>query len=113
MTENQDQHVPDASQDGQQKYALKLFITGMSPRSLRAVSQIKRICQQYLSECHELEIIDLYQHPGQAAMNHVLASPTLLKTRPLPVVRLLGDLSNTEGVLASLGIGGREPYGSD
>lgn len=113
MAENQDQHAPVLSHSDQPQYAFKLFITGMSPRSLRAVSHIKRICQQHLSQRHELEIIDLYQHPAQAAANHVLASPTLLKTQPLPVVRLLGDLSNTQGVLASLGIAGSEPNSFD
>lgn len=108
--ENLNENQPLALQSGRQHYSLKLFITGMSPHSLRAVSHIKQICQEHLCERHELEIIDLYQHPSMAATNHVLASPTLLKTQPLPVVRLIGDLSNTDGVLASLGIVASESY---
>ena len=83
---------------------LRLFVTGMTPRSLRAIAQITAICKESLSGTHELEIIDIYQHPMLASENQIIASPTLLKVHPPPEVRLVGELSDRAGVLRSLGV---------
>lgn len=83
---------------------LRLFVTGMTPRSLRAIAQITAICKESLSGAHELEIIDIYQHPLLASENQIIASPTLLKVHPPPEVRLVGELSDRAGVLRSLGV---------
>jgi circadian clock protein KaiB len=84
------------------EYQLRLYITGMTPNSRRAVENIKNICEQYLAGRYELEIIDLFQQPALAEGQQIVAAPTLLKLSPLPLRRLIGDLSDTEKVLSSL-----------
>lgn len=84
------------------KYILKLFITGILPNSTRAVVNIKAICEAYLKGRHELEIIDIYQQPSLALAENIIAVPVLIKKFPLPEVRLIGDLSDTEKVLKGL-----------
>jgi circadian clock protein KaiB len=84
------------------EYQLRLYITGMTPNSRRAVENIKNICERYLAGRYELEIIDLFQQPALAEGQQIVAAPTLLKLSPLPLRRLIGDLSDTEKVLSSL-----------
>ena len=91
------------SPDGQ-IYLFKLCISGMTPRSRQAVVNIKRICEEYLAGQYELEIIDLYQQPELAARHQIIATPTLLKTWPLPLRQMFGDLSDTKATLRRLGI---------
>src|SRR5262245_11881293 len=79
---------------GAQIYVLRLCISGMTPRSRRALINLKRICEQYLEGQYELEVIDLYQQPELAAHHQVIATPTLLKTEPPPLRRMFGDLSD-------------------
>lgn len=104
MPDNLEPGPTSLHEDVPESYVLKLFITGMTPRSLRAINKIKLICSQHLEGRHELEIIDIYQHPNLATADQVIASPTLLRIRPLPMVRLLGDLADTAAVLTTLGI---------
>ena len=85
-------------------YFLKLFVTGASPNSVRAIANIKNICDKYLSGKVNLEIIDVYQQPLIAQQEQVIALPMLLKSAPLPFRRLIGDMSNTNRVLAGLGL---------
>ena len=87
-----------------EKYALQLFITGATPNSTRAVANIKAICEQHLRGKYELEIIDVYRETEMAARNQVVALPMLIKKFPLPVRKLIGDMSKTEKVLDALGI---------
>ena len=91
-----------ANRNRPQNYLLRLFITGTTPRSARAIQNIRAICEQELEGRYKLEVIDLYQHPEQAKPEQIVVSPTLLKILPLPVRRLVGDLSNLQGVLAGL-----------
>jgi circadian clock protein KaiB len=86
-------------------YVLQLFVSGMSPRSTSAIRTIKALCEEMLPGRYALEIVDLYDHPQSARVNGVLASPTLVRQRPLPVRRLLGDLSDRDTVLRTLGLG--------
>ena len=83
-------------------YSLRLYITGMTPRSTDAIAAIKAICEEYLLGRYDLEVIDIYQHPEQAKAAEIIVSPTLLKRLPLPLRRLIGDLSNRERVLIGL-----------
>ncbi len=83
-------------------YILRLYITGMTMRSQRAISNIKQICEQHLHGSYELEVIDLYQHPQLAAGEQIIAAPTLVKQLPLPLRRIVGDLSDTERILFGL-----------
>lgn len=87
---------------GGEKYILKLFVTGILPNSARAVVNIKAICEKYLKGRYELEIIDIYQQPTLALTEDIIAIPVLIKKFPLPEVRLIGDLSDTEKVIKGL-----------
>ncbi len=85
-------------------YVLKLYITGKSPRADRAIANIKRICQDELSNQYDLVIIDVLERPELAEQAKIIATPTLIKELPLPLRRVIGDLSNTEKVLLGLDI---------
>lgn len=85
-------------------YFLQLYITGASPRSVLAVKNIKRICEQYLQGRYELQIVDVYQQPLLAAAEQIIAAPTLIKKFPFPLKRLIGDLSDTKKVLRGLDV---------
>ena len=87
-----------------QMYVLRLCVSGMTPRSRNALINLKQICDTYLDGHYQLEVIDLYQQPALAAAHQVLATPTLLKSYPLPLRRLIGDLSDTEATIRRLGI---------
>lgn len=88
----------------EQVFELKLFITGASPNSARAIANLKSICERYLTQKYDLEIIDVYQQPLKAQNEHIIALPMLVKSFPLPLKRLIGDMSNTEKVLRGLGL---------
>jgi circadian clock protein KaiB len=79
-----------------------LYITGMTPRSAQAIENIRAICEAHLKGRYELEIVDIYQKPSLAQGEQILAAPTLIKKLPLPLRRLVGDLSNEERVLVGL-----------
>jgi len=87
-----------------QMYVLRLCVSGMTPRSKAAVKNLAQICQEHLEGQYQLEVIDLYQQPALAATHHIIATPTLLKSYPPPLRRLIGDLSDTEATLRRLGI---------
>lgn len=93
------------SEDGDNKeelYTLRLYVTGITPNSARAISNIKKICEEHLKGRYELEVIDLYQQPSLAKGEQIIASPTLIKKLPLPLRRIIGDMSSTERVLVGL-----------
>jgi circadian clock protein KaiB len=83
-------------------YVLRLYITGMTPNSKKAVENVKKICEEYLKGRYELEVIDIYQQPALAQGEQIVAAPTLIKKLPGPLRRLIGDMSNTEKVLVGL-----------
>jgi len=83
-------------------YVLRLFITGMLPNSVRAVKNIKAICEQHLKGRYQLEIIDIYQQPSLTITENIIAVPVLIKKYPLPEERVIGDLSDTKLVLKEL-----------
>ncbi|MGN6341888.1 MAG: circadian clock KaiB family protein [Ginsengibacter sp.] len=89
---------------GDDKLSLKLFVTGASPNSAKAVSNLKDICEKYFENRYELEIIDVYQQPIKASEEQIVALPMLLKFLPPPIKRFIGDLSDTQKVLKGLGI---------
>ena len=86
------------------EYVLRLFITGATPNSLRAVANIKQVCEAHIKGRYSLEIVDVYQQQTIAEEEQLIALPLLVKKLPLPERRLIGDLSNTEKVLKGLGI---------
>lgn len=85
-------------------YVLQLFVSGMSPRSTSAIKTIKALCEERLAGKYTLQVVDLYDDPQTARQHRVLASPTLVRHRPLPARRLIGDLSDRATVLRTLGI---------
>lgn len=85
-----------------QKYVLRLYVTGTTPRSMRAIANIKNICESYLKGKYQLEVIDIYEKPRLAKGEQIIASPTLIKQLPLPLRRFIGDLSDTEHILLGL-----------
>ena len=85
-------------------YRLRLFVTGTTPRSSRAIQNIRNICERELQGHYDLEVIDIYQHPEQAKPEQIVVTPTLVKKLPLPFRKIIGDLSNQERVLVGLDI---------
>jgi circadian clock protein KaiB len=81
---------------------LKLYVTGNTPRSLRAIANLQRICEEQLAGRYQLTIIDALEQPEAANEDHVLVTPTLIRQLPLPSRRVLGDLSDAERVLRGL-----------
>jgi circadian clock protein KaiB len=81
---------------------LRLYIAGQSPKSLRAFANLKMLCEEHLAGRYELEIIDLVEQPALARNDDILAIPTLVRRLPVPLRKIIGDLSNTERVLVSL-----------
>lgn len=86
------------------KYVLRLFVTGASTNSVRAISNIKQICEEYIADQYTLEIIDVYQQKEVAEREQLIALPLLIKSFPLPERRLIGDMSDTKRVLNGLGL---------
>lgn len=83
-------------------YVLRLYVAGLMPKSTLAIANMKRICEEHLQGRYELEVIDLYQQPQLAQGDQIVAVPTLIKKLPLPLRRIIGDMSNTELVLVGL-----------
>jgi circadian clock protein KaiB len=83
-------------------YQLRLFVTGVTPRSVRAIENIKQLCEAYLKGRYELTVVDIYQQPELAKQEDILASPTLIKLLPRPLRRFIGDLTKTERLIAGL-----------
>src|SRR5579862_2610011 len=76
------------------RYVLRLYVAGMASRSLQAIENVKEICEEYLKGRVDLKVIDIYLHPELAESSQIIAAPTLIKQRPLPMRRLVGNLSN-------------------
>ena len=88
----------------ERQYQLTLYVSGSSPRSVRAIENIRKLCEKRLNGRYQLEVVDLYQQPQRASAAQVVATPTLIKMLPLPIRRLVGDLAEEEKVLKGLGL---------
>ncbi|MEQ1353869.1 MAG: circadian clock KaiB family protein [Candidatus Acidiferrum sp.] len=84
------------------RYILRLYVTGQTPRSLRSVENLRALCNKHLPGQFELEVIDIYQQPAMAAAGQIIAAPTLIKSMPLPLRRLVGDFSDQKRVILGL-----------
>lgn len=89
--------LPDAD-----RWRLRLYVAGQTPKSLRAFANLKRICEEHLAGRYEIEVIDLLEHPQLASGDEIIALPTLVRQLPEPITKIIGDLSNTERVLVGL-----------
>ncbi|MDB6056654.1 MAG: circadian clock KaiB domain protein [Verrucomicrobiales bacterium] len=84
------------------KYCLRLYVTGTTPRSVRAITNIKRICETHLKGNYTLEVVDIYQQPVLAKGEQIIAAPTLIKQLPLPLRRFIGDMTDSNRILLGL-----------
>jgi len=85
-----------------QKYVLKLYIAGTTPKSSQAIRNIKKICEEYLKGRYELEVIDIYQQPVLTKGEQIIAAPTLVKKLPLPLRRFIGSMADADRILVGL-----------
>jgi circadian clock protein KaiB len=86
------------------RYALRLYITGQTPRSRQSVENLRALCDKYIPNQFDLEVVDIYQQPAMAAAGQIIAAPTLIKSMPLPLRRLVGDFSDQNRVILGLDI---------
>lgn len=93
-----------AKKEEAKRYHMRLYVAGQTPRSLAALSNLKKICEEHLPGLYDIEIIDLLEKPQLAKGDQILAVPTLVRHLPEPVKKIIGDLSNTERVLVGLDI---------
>ena len=99
MTENQAASENDGYLAIENIYKLRLYVTGATPNSTRAISNLANFCESYLKGKYELEVIDIYQQPEIAEKEQIIALPLLIKLSPLPQRRMVGDLSDTKKML--------------
>lgn len=90
--------------DRVERYVLRLYVTGSTPSSLRAISHLRNLCEARLPGAYDIEIIDMYQQPLRAIDDQIIAAPTLIKVAPLPRRMIIGDLSDRERVLRGLNL---------
>src|SRR4051794_40999000 len=94
----------DIMSSSQDDFVLRLYVAGQTPKCLRAFANLKRICEEYLTNRYRIEMIDLLLDPALARGDQILAVPTLVRRMPEPVRKIIGDLSNTQRVLAGLDV---------
>lgn len=85
-----------------EKYVLRLYVAGMTPNSVLAIENIRRICEEHLKGRYELEVVDVYQQPVLARGEQIVAAPTLIKELPLPLRKFIGTMANEERILVGL-----------
>src|SRR5581483_2378116 len=95
---------PARPKRAKRKYTMRLYVTGATPRSSAAITNLRKLCEEHLPGQYELTVIDVYQQPERAREGQIIAAPTLVKSFPLPLRRFIGDMSNTKNLLAGLEI---------
>jgi circadian clock protein KaiB len=100
MTTPDHQHT--VTPTGNDRWLLRLYIAGQSPKSLRAFANLTTLCEEHLAGQYEIEVVDLVEDPSQARSDEILAIPTLVRRLPPPLRKIIGDLSNTQRVLVGL-----------
>jgi circadian clock protein KaiB len=90
------------AKDKLETYILRLYVAGQTPKSMTAFANLKKICEEYLEGRFQIQVVDLLESPQLASGDQILAIPTLVRKLPLPIRRIIGDLSNTERVLIGL-----------
>jgi len=104
QTENANSRFERYLEQEPEPYLLQLYVTGATPRSCRAVANLKKFCEENLEGLYQLEVVDIYQHPDMAREEQIIAAPTLIKKQPIPRKVMVGDLSNQEAVKKCLGM---------
>ena len=95
------------------KYLLRLYVTGTTGRSVRAIQNVRRICEEHLKGRYDLEVVDIYKNLPLARGDQIIAAPTLIKRLPVPLRRLIGDMSDVQRVLLGLDIRPQRAGGAD
>jgi circadian clock protein KaiB len=85
-----------------ERYVLRLYVTGMTPRSSEAIATLKKVCETHLAGQYDLDVIDIYQQPELARREQIIAAPTLVRELPLPLRRFIGNLADLDRVLVGL-----------
>ena len=98
----EDEHNPTPGDAGSESYNLRLYVAGQTPKSLAAIANLKRICEEHLSGRYVVEVIDLLVTPQLAEGDQIVALPTLVRRLPPPLKRIIGNLSDTDRVLVGL-----------
>ena len=83
-------------------YVFRLYVTGMTPKSTRAIANVRKLCEKHLADRYKLKVIDIYQQPALARKAQIIATPTLVRDQPLPLRRLIGDMSDEERFLVGI-----------
>lgn len=86
------------------KWSLRLYVAGQTPKSVVALANLRKICEEHMCGAYEIEVIDLMEHPHLAQQDQIVAIPTLVRELPQPIKKIIGDLSNTERVLVGLDV---------
>ena len=94
----------DSGEKAIEFWDLRLYVAGQTPRSMAAIANLKRLCEEHLPGRHRIEVVDLMENPRLARTDQILAIPTLVRTLPNPIRKVIGDLSNSERVLVGLDI---------
>ena len=97
-----DEIARNASKEDAEKWDLRLYVAGQTPRSIAAFANLKRICEEHLAGHYNIEVIDLMKHPQLAAGDQIIAIPTLVRKLPQPIRKIVGDLRDTERALVGL-----------
>ncbi len=100
--------VLKTAQTAEQPYVLRLYVAGLTPKSTKTIADVKKICEEHLAGRYELEVIDIYQQPKLARGEQIIAAPTLIKKLPLPLRKLIGDMSDKEKFLVGLDLRPKE-----
>jgi circadian clock protein KaiB len=100
-TSNQEFETELAKQNSA-TYVFRLYITGMTPRSIQAIAKVRQLCEKHLAGRFELKVIDIYQQPALAKGEQIIATPTLIKELPLPLRKIIGDMSEAEKFLVGV-----------
>jgi circadian clock protein KaiB len=104
MMEQSNLETESATAAGEDTFLLKLYVAGKTPRSVMAIQNLRKICEEHLEGRYQLEVIDLARNPKLARTDKILAIPTLVRNLPTPISRIIGDLSDKESVLMGLNI---------
>jgi len=94
--------LPQAPEASEESWQLCLYVAGQTPNSVRAIANLRKICEEHLYGRYELKVIDLYQEPQLAQRAQIVAVPTLIRELPVPIRQIIGDMSNVEHVLIGL-----------
>jgi circadian clock protein KaiB len=95
-------HADDEDTGATERFVLRLYVAGATPKSLTAFANLRRICETHLAGRYEIEVIDLLERPQLASGDEIIAIPTLVRKLPEPITKMIGDLSDTERVLVGL-----------